>query len=141
MTTFRTPPVYQVIVAQLLATALCAAAASLSGLGAALAVAVAAGGLISALPNGYFALQAFRYRGAGNADKVVRSFTKGEFGKIGMTLVLFALAFTLLPSGHEAALLAGFIAVQLVGVIASAWLYSGSPPAPTGSATDGSVAR
>ena len=53
------------------------------------------GGLISAVPNSYFALQAFKFQGAQNADKVVKSFIRGELGKIVFTGVLFALSFTL----------------------------------------------
>ena len=77
------------------------------------------GGLISALPNSYFALHAFRYRGARNADKVVKSFMKGEVGKIVMTGVMFALSFTLITSLNELALILGFITTHFVGVMMS----------------------
>jgi len=46
------------------------------------------GGLIAWLPNTYFALRAFRYRGARAAQKIVRSFYAGAFGKmIGFAIV------------------------------------------------------
>ena len=77
------------------------------------------GGLISAVPNSYFALHAFKFQGARNADKVVKSFIRGELGKIVFTGVLFALSFTLVTSLNELALIAGFVAAHFVGVVMS----------------------
>jgi len=115
----KPPPVHKAIVGQLLATALIAAA-SLVLAGTVTAYSVVLGGLVSILPNGYFAWQAFRYQGAGNARKVVKSFMKGEFGKLGMTLVLFALCFALITNLRAPALIFGFIAVHFTGVIMAA---------------------
>lgn len=127
MTNLRTPPVYKVIVAQFLATAFIAAA-SLFLSGTITAYSIVVGGLISALPNSYFALQAFKFQGARNADRVVKSFIRGELGKIGITLVLFALSFTLITNLHELALILGFIAVHFIGVMVSAFInYTPSP--------------
>ena len=89
------------------------------------------GGLISALPNSYFALQAFKFRGASNAEKVVKSFIRGELGKIGITLVLFALSFTLITNLNELVLILGFVTTHFVGVMVSGLIsYS-----PTGNKT------
>jgi len=77
------------------------------------------GGLISAISNYFFAVQAFRYRGARNAQKVVKSFMKGEAVKIVITLLLFALTFTLISAINEAAVIGGFFAAQFVGIMAS----------------------
>ena len=125
MTNLRPPPVYKVIVAQLAATVFIAAV-SLLFLGNVVAYSVLLGGLISALPNSYFALQAFKYQGARNADKVVKSFIRGLLGKIGITIVLFALSFTLITNLSELALILGFIAAHFVGVMMSG-LISYSP--------------
>lgn len=84
------------------------------------------GGLISALPNSYFALHAFRYQGARNADKIVKSFVRGELGKIIITVVLFALSFALITSLNEIALILGFIVTHFAGVMMSG-LISYSP--------------
>ncbi len=84
-----------------------------------MAYSVFLGGLISALPNSYFASQAFRYQGARAADKVVKSFLRGELGKLGITLVLFALCFSLISNLNELALILGFIATQFIGVMVS----------------------
>ena len=50
------------------------------------------GGLISAVPNSYFALHAFKFQ-VQETQKVVKSFIRGELGKIVFTGVLFALSF------------------------------------------------
>ena len=125
MTNLTPPPVYKVIVAQLAATVFIAAV-SLLFLGKVIAYSVLLGGLISALPNSYFALQAFKYQGARNADKVVKSFIRGQLGKIGITIVLFALSFTLITNLSELALILGFITAHFVGVMMSG-LISYSP--------------
>ena len=125
MNNLRPPPVYKVIVAQLIATAFITAISLLFS-GNVTAYSALLGGLISALPNSYFALQAFKYQGARNADKVVKSFIKGELGKIVITIVLFALSFTLITNLSELALILGFIITHFVGVMMSG-LISYSP--------------
>jgi ATP synthase protein I len=84
------------------------------------------GGLISAISNSYFALHAFKFSGARNANQVVKSFIRGEFGKIVITVVLFALSFTLITSLNELALILGFIVTHFTGVMMSG-LISYSP--------------
>ena len=129
VTNLKAPPVYKVIVAQLVATSFIALIfLFLSG---SVVAYLLLGGLISVFSNSYFAMQAFKYRGARNADKVVRSFIRGELGKIGITLVLFALSFTLITNLNELALILGFIATHFVGVMMSGLIsYS-----PTGNKT------
>ena len=128
MTNIKPPPVHKVIVVQLLATAFIAALSLLLS-GTIAAYSTLLGGLISALPNSYFATQAFKYSGARNADRVVKSFIRGELGKIGITLVLFALSFTLITNLHELALILGFIAIHFTGVMVSAFInYSPGHP-------------
>jgi ATP synthase protein I len=118
MSNLKPPPVYKILVAQLVATILIAAIL-LFLLNLIAAYSMALGGLISVVANSYFTLLAFRYRGARNADKVIRSFRQGELGKIVITLLLFALAFTLIETINEAALIAGFLVAQFVGIIMS----------------------
>ena len=118
MSNMKPPPVHKVIVAQLVATALMALVFLVfSNVIAAYSILI--GGLVSAIPNAYFAMQAFRYRGARNAEKVVKSFRKGYFGKLGITLVLFALTFTLVTTINEIALILGFVVVQFCGTMMS----------------------
>lgn len=126
----KPPPVHRIIVAQLVATALMALAFLIfSNVVAAYSILI--GGLISALPNAYFAVQAFRYRGARNADKVVKSFRKGYFGKLGITMILFALTFTLVTTINAIALIGGFVAVQFCGTMMSG-LINYSPSSNNG---------
>ncbi|MDP6535110.1 MAG: ATP synthase subunit I [Gammaproteobacteria bacterium] len=125
MTNLKAPPVYKVIVAQLVVTSFMAVLSLLLS-GTVMAYSALLGGLISALPNSYFALQAFKFRGASNAEKVVKSFIRGELGKIGITLVLFALSFTLITNLNELVLILGFVTTHFVGVMVSG-LISYSP--------------
>jgi len=118
MSNLKPPPVHRIIVAQLVASALIAVIFLVfSNVVAAYSILI--GGLVSVVANGYFAVQAFRFRGARNADKVVKSFMKGEMGKIAITLAMFALIFTLISAINEAALIAGFFAAQFVGILMS----------------------
>ena len=118
MTNLRPPSVYKVIVAQLVWT-VSLSLVCLSIFGVVAGYSALLGGLISAVPNSYFALHAFKFQGARNADKVVKSFIRGELGKIVFTGVLFALSFTLVTSLDELALIASFVAAQFVGVVMS----------------------
>jgi ATP synthase protein I len=107
-----------VIVVQLVATVLIAAIfLFISNEVAAYSILI--GGCISAISNHFFAIQAFRYRGARNAEKVVQSFMKGEAGKIIITLLLFALTFILISAINEVAVIGGFFAAQFVGIMMS----------------------
>ncbi|MCH8174314.1 MAG: ATP synthase subunit I [Proteobacteria bacterium] len=121
----KAPPVYKVILAQLAITGFISVISLLFS-GTTIALSVLLGGLISALPNSYFALHAFKYSGARNADKIVKGFIRGELGKIVITVVLFALSFALISSLNELALILGFIATHFVGVMMSG-LISSSP--------------
>ena len=121
----KAPPVYKVILAQLAITGFISVISLLFS-GTTMALSVLLGGLISALPNSYFALHAFKYSGARNAEKIVRGFIRGELGKIVMTVVLFALSFGLISNLNELALILGFIATHFVGVMKSG-LISYSP--------------
>ncbi len=118
MTNIRPPSVYKVIVAQLVWT-VSLSLVCLSIFGVVAGYSALLGGLISAVPNSYFALHAFKFQGARNADKVVKSFIRGELGKIVFTGVLFALSFTLVTSLDELALIVGFVAAHFVGVVMS----------------------
>lgn len=51
------------------------------------------GGLVSIIPNAYFAMKLFRHQGARAARKIVGSFYQGEAVKILLTMVLFILVF------------------------------------------------
>lgn len=75
------------------------------------------GGLIAWLPNTYFALRAFRYRGARAAQKIVRSFYAGAFGKMMLTMAMFAVVFIKVKPLSALALFVGFALVQTMNWI------------------------
>ena len=52
------------------------------------------GGLIYLIPNMYFALHAFRFRGAQAAQYILLGFYRGEIGKFLLSCVGFAIVFT-----------------------------------------------
>lgn len=118
MSNLKPPPVHKIIITQVVAT-IAIAAIFLVFSNTIAAYSVLVGGLVSVIPNCYFAIQAFRYNGARNAEKIVKSFMKGEIGKIVITIVLFALTFTLITNLNEVALIAGFIAIQFIGIMMS----------------------
>lgn len=75
------------------------------------------GGLIAWLPNSYFALRAFRYRGARAAQKIVSSFYAGAFGKMVLTMAMFAVVFIKVKPLGALALFVGFAFVQTMNWI------------------------
>ena len=121
MTNLKPPSIYRVIVAQLAWTVLLSIA-GLMAFEVVFGYSALLGGLTSALPNSYFALHAFKYQGAQNADKVVKGFIRGELGKIVFTGTLFALSFTLVTSLNEFALIIGFITTHFVGVVMAGFI-------------------
>ncbi|MBK51659.1 MAG: hypothetical protein CMQ45_04665 [Gammaproteobacteria bacterium] len=118
VTNLKRPPIHRVIVAQISAT-IFVTAVSLVLFSAPTAVSVFLGGTVSSASNAFFAAHAFKYRGARNAQKIVKAFLAGEIGKFSITVVLFALCFSLLPNVVELAIILAFITVHLVGVVAA----------------------
>lgn len=51
------------------------------------------GGLVSVIPNAYFARKLFQCQGARSARQIVNNFYKGEACKIALSILLFALVF------------------------------------------------
>ena len=97
---------------QLLITLLVALLA-LAGKGLTAGLSALLGGLVSVIPNAYFATQLFSHHGAQAAKKIVRGFYKGEAAKLFLTMILFALVFKFV---HIVPWLffAVYIAVQMV---------------------------
>lgn len=72
------------------------------------------GGLISVLPNAYFARQAFRYAGAAYAREVTRAFYRGEAGKFMATIGLFAGTFAAIKPLNVPVLFLAYVLVMLL---------------------------
>ncbi|MBG11076.1 MAG: hypothetical protein CMD92_07930, partial [Gammaproteobacteria bacterium] len=115
VTNLKPPPVYKVIVAQVSATAFITVV-SLALMSVPAAVSVLLGGIVSSASNAFFAAQTFKHRGARSAHKIVKGFLAGEIGKFFITIVMFALCFSLLPNVIEFAMILSFLTVHVVGV-------------------------
>ncbi|WP_324768075.1 ATP synthase subunit I [Pokkaliibacter plantistimulans] len=81
------------------------------------ALSIVLGGLICLLPNSYFAWRLFAVRGARSSRDIAKAFYKGEAGKLLITIVLFALVFSMVKPLNVLALFAGFVAVQMMNWI------------------------
>ena len=81
------------------------------------------GGLIFWLPNAYFTLYAFRYREVQAAATVLRSMCRGEAGKFVLTIVSFALAFSLVKPLDPSSLFLAYMAMTVVHwILVSRWV-------------------
>ncbi|MDT8398171.1 MAG: F0F1 ATP synthase subunit I [Pseudomonadales bacterium] len=125
VTNLKAPPIYKVIVTQF-CTSITAAMACLVLVDRTAAYSVLLGGLISTVPNGYFARKAFKYRGARYTPEIVKSFYAGETGKMVMTAGLFALVFAGVRPLNEPAVVIGFTLTILAGLIATAFMNNAS---------------
>ena len=121
VSTIKAPPIYKVIASQFIAVGLMTAV-GYTMLGWICAYSLLLGGLICAVPNAYFTVKAFRYRGARAAQKIVRAFYLGEAVKILLMSAGFALTFVYVEPLSSGALFAGFILIYLTGLVATAAL-------------------
>ena len=106
------PPVYRVVVAQLLVCALLSLV--LFPFGFKVSLSSISGGLCCALPNAYFVWRTFRFHGARQARQIVSSFYRGAAGKMLLTVACFVVVFTLVKPAAPLALFGAFMAVQAV---------------------------
>lgn len=123
--TIRKPAFHRVILAQCGATLVACLIGSLFGWTSAYSAML--GGMISAIPNGYFAAMVFAHQGAQAAPKIVRSFYRGEAVKLGLTATMFCLVFILVKPLGVAALFSAFLTVQMAGWWSSATLTTVGP--------------
>lgn len=94
----------------------------LTGFSATVALSVLLGGLIYWVPNAYFTLYAFRFRGAQAAAAVLRSMYRGEVGKFMLTVVGFALVFTLVKPIEPLSLFVSYSAMTISQwILVSRW--------------------
>ena len=109
MTTIPKPELLKATIYQL--AVLLLAVAMISTTDKTMAVSALMGGLTQILPQAWFSWQAFKYAGASNVDKVVRSMYRGELGKVVMTASLFAILFTVDKQWNYTVLFAAFLAM------------------------------
>ena len=115
VSTIKAPPIYKIIASQFVAVGVITAI-GYTVLGWVSAYSLLLGGLICAVPNGYFAMKAFQYRGARAAFKIVQAFYVGEAVKILLMCAGFALTFNYVKPLSSWALFAGFLIVYIVGL-------------------------
>jgi ATP synthase protein I len=85
------------------------------------AYSVLSGGLIAIVPQAYFALLAFRWRGARSVKAIARSSYAGELGKYVLSVAGFALVFAVLRPINGPAVFVGYLAM-LITHITGSWL-------------------
>lgn len=111
MNTLPRPPIYRIVFVQLSLCCLVGLIALLHSVVAAKSAVL--GGLAAALPNAYFIVSAFRYRGAVDAQKMARAMVQGMAWKFMLTALMFAVFFSQGWNLDFLALFAGFVTVQL----------------------------
>lgn len=117
MSSIKTPPVLRISVFQC-ATLFCAAGLAAGIWGWTAAWSLLLGGMISIIPNAYFAYRVFRESGARVMEKVVKDSYLGEMGKLILAAAGFAVVFSKVEPLEEAFLFTGFMAMHLMGLIA-----------------------
>ena len=113
------PPVHRITLAQLaLLVSLCLGVVAFDKV---YAYSVLIGGLIAVVPQAYFAVLAFRWRGARSATAIARSSYAGEVGKFLLSVAGFALVFATVRPISGLAVLIGYL-VMLTAQIIGSWL-------------------
>jgi len=113
------PPVHRITLAQLaVLVPLCLLVVAFDRVGA---YSVFSGGLIAIVPQAYFAVLAFRWRGARSTRAIARSSYVGEIGKFFLSVAGFAVVFAALRPINGPAVFAGYLAMLAIQIIGS-WL-------------------
>lgn len=110
--TIGTPPVGRIAFTQL--AVLLVSVVALMPVNVIIAYSMLVGGMIQIVPQAYFTRLAFRYRGARQAPEILRAIHKGETGKLLLTAVLFALAFSFIKPLHLPGLFLSYSAMIIV---------------------------
>lgn len=113
------PPVHRITLAQFVTLVpLCLVLVNFDQV---VAYSVLSGGLIAILPQAYFAVLAFRWRGARSARAIARSGYAGEVGKFLLSVAGFAVVFAAVRPVDGAAVFAGYLAMLAIQILGS-WL-------------------
>jgi ATP synthase protein I len=112
------PPAYRITIAQVVI--LLASWTSLLLWDAQVATSFVLGGLIAIVPNAWFALGVFRWRGASVAQQAVKAGYAAEIGKFLLSIAGFALVFAMIRPIVAWAVFAGYVAMLVVQII-GAW--------------------
>ncbi|MEZ5503037.1 MAG: ATP synthase subunit I [Halioglobus sp.] len=113
------PPVHRITLVQLaLLFSLCLVLLAIDKV---CAYSVFSGGLIAVVPQAYFAVLAFKLRGARSARAIARSSYVGETGKFLLSVAGFAIVFAVVRPLQPAAVFAGYLAMLVIQITGS-WL-------------------
>ncbi|CAA0115224.1 Uncharacterised protein [Halioglobus japonicus] len=113
------PPVHRITLAQLALLGLLSLA--VHAVNTVVAYSVLCGGLIAIVPQAYFAMLAFRWRGAQSANEIARSSYAGVLGKFMLSIAGFALVFAVVRPISGPAVFAGYL-TMLVAQITGSWM-------------------
>jgi ATP synthase protein I len=113
------PPVHRITLAQL--ALLIPSCLLLLAIDKVAACSVLGGGLVAVVPQAYFAMLAFRWRGARSARGIVRSGHVGEVGKFLLSVVGFGLVFATLRPLNAPAVFGSYLAMLAIQITGS-WL-------------------
>ena len=113
------PPVHRITLAQIVVlTPLCLILLVIDKV---VAYSVMSGGLIAVIAQAYFAILAFRWRGASSASAIARSSYAGEAGKFILSITGFAVVFALVKPIDGLAVFSGYLVMLSLQIIGS-WL-------------------
>ncbi|MFK7975273.1 MAG: ATP synthase subunit I [Halioglobus sp.] len=115
------PPIHRIPLAQLAILVPVGLGLVISGKAVFVAYSFLCGGLVAILPQAYFAIRAFRWRGARSAQAIARAGYSAEIGKFVLSVAGFALVFALVRPIHGPAVFVGFV-LMLVVQISGSWL-------------------
>lgn len=113
------PPVHRITLAQLVT--LLIVCIPLFAYDTTVAWSLAAGGLVAIIPQAYFAMLAFRWRGASSARAIARSSYAGETGKFLLSVAGFAVVFATVRPISGLAVFTGYLVMLAIQIIGS-WL-------------------
>ncbi len=114
------PPFHRIIVVQLIV--LLGLWAGVTGWNPVTARSLGLGGLVAIVPNAWFALSLFRWRGASNVQRAVRAGYAAEIGKFFMAIAGFALIFAMVRPIEGWAVFAGYGCMLILQIVGAAWL-------------------
>lgn len=119
------PPVHRITLAQL--AVLVPVCLYLMMMDGTVAYSVLCGGLVAVIPQAYFALRAFRWRGANSAQAIARAGYSGEVGKYLLSVAGFALVFATVRPIDGLAVFAGYLIMLAIQIIGSGLLLRQRP--------------
>ena len=122
MSAIKKPPVARILLIQVVMLLLLTVTGWLWS-GTVSAYSVFLGGLISVIPNAYFAYKVTRFSGARSTERMVQSAYIGEVIKLALTAAGFALVFTQVDPVHVPGLFYGFISVYVAGLLGLVWVF------------------